>query len=122
MAGVVSNAGCRWTVHEPRRTTATSSNSVHSEKSKVKRLPNHLRRVCMSLRSQDDRVNRLALPRVPRRDLMGSSEQQKLLNEETLGHTLAQEHTGGGSMREDMPTDGFESPSSYKGHGRSRVG
>jgi len=67
-------------------------------------------------------VNRPASQRVLRRDLIGSSGQQKELNRETLRHTLAQKHTGGGSMREDVPTDGLEGTSRYKSHGRSRIG
>lgn len=99
-----------------------SSISVCTEQKRVKHLPNHRRQVYTSLRSRDDPVNRLALQRALRRDLIGSSGQQKELNREILRHTLAQKHTGGGSMREDVPTDGFEGASCYKSHGRSRIG
>jgi len=78
---------------------------VYSKQSKFKHLPNHLHQVCTSLRSPDDRVNRLALQRVLHRDLIGSSGQQKELNGKTLRHTLAQKHTGGGRVREDVSTD-----------------
>ena len=115
---MVSNESRRKVVQKQSSTTAktTASNA------KVTHLPSHLHQVCTSLRSPDDQVNRLALQRVLHRDLTGSSGQQKELNEKTLRHTLAQKHTGGGSMREDVSTDGLESASRYESHGRSRIG